>query len=134
MVVRNLSWIILFPLAVVLIVFAVSNRGPIAINLWPVPVSVEIPLFILLFAVLTIGVVWGGVATWMSGGNARKIARAKVREARSSEMEIKRLKSQVSKLEADAKSREVGITLAQTARLSTAQKNSPRLPPPADAA
>ena len=128
--VRNLSWIILFPLAVVLIIFAVSNRDVVSVDLWPLPVSIEIPLFVLLFAALMIGVMWGGGAAWVSGGAARKAARAKAREARRADNEIKDLKGQVSKLEADVRSAEERRVAAQDTSALGAPANTPGLPPP----
>ena len=134
---RNLSWIILFPLAVALIIVAVSNRDVVSVDLWPLPFAIEIPLFVLLFAALVIGVMWGGVATWVSGGAARKAARAKAREARRADNEIKNLKDQVSKLEADVRSGEEHRAAAlgetrDTNVLAAAPRNTPGLPPPAN--
>ena len=126
---RSLSWIILFPLAVVLIVFAVSNRDAVLIDLWPLPISIEISLFVLLFAALVVGVFWGGVAAWLSGGDARKAARSKARELKQAETEIKRLKEQVSRLEADLRSGEDRMAAAQDA----VTKDAPALAAPESA-
>ena len=129
-----MSWIVLFPLAVALIIFAVSNRNVVSVDLWPLPVALEIPLFALLFAALVIGVAWGGIATWLSGGAGRKAARAKTREAKRADNEIRNLKDQVSKLEADVRSGEERMVAAQKANQDAsalaAPANTPGLPPP----
>lgn len=129
---RNLSWIILFPLAVVLIVFAVSNRNAVSVDLWPFPVSLEVPLFALLFAALLIGVFWGGVATWLSGGSTRKAARSNAREAKRAESESRHLKDQISKLEADVRAGEERMASIQSSAALTPPKETPGLPPPAN--
>ena len=131
--VKNLSWIFLFPLAVALIVFAVSNREVVQLDLWPFPVTLHIPLFIMLFATLVIGVIWGGVATWFSGGSARRVGRIKAREARQAEAEIKRLKEQISKLEADARAGEDRMAALHNSGALVVQKASQALPPSANA-
>jgi uncharacterized integral membrane protein len=121
----------LFPLAVVLIVFAVSNRDAVLVDLWPLPTSFEIPLFILLFAALVIGVFWGGVATWLSGGSARKAARIRAREAKRAETEIRHLKDQISKLEADVRAGDERAAAVQVSGALAPPKEQPGLLPPA---
>ncbi len=99
---KNLSWIILFPLAVVLIVFAVSNRGPVSVDLWPLSLVIDIPLFVLMFAALLAGIIWGGVATWRAARGSRKLSRSRAKDVSQQEIEINRLKDQISRLEASA--------------------------------
>lgn len=123
---KHLSWIILFPLAVVLIVFSVTNRDAIAIDLWPFPFSIDVPLFAVVFAALLVGVVWGGVSAWLNGGKARRTARQKTREVEISAAENRRLKDRIAKLEADARASD-----AENTAISDPSKG---LPPPADAA
>lgn len=102
---KKVSWIFLYPLAVVIIVLAVSNRGPVHIDLWPVPVTMGIPLYWLLFGALVMGIIWGSAATWISGGQTRKATRDRVREVRSAETEIRHLKDKITKLEHEARMR-----------------------------
>lgn len=123
---KHLSWIILFPLAVLLIVFSVTNRDAITIDLWPVPFQIDVPLFAVVFAALLVGVIWGGVSAWLNGGRVRKLARQKSREAEIANAENRRLKDRIAGMEADARDADAG-------------KNQPadpsrRLPSPADAA
>ncbi len=103
---KHLSWIILFPLAVLLIVFSVTNRDAITIDLWPFPVMIDVPLFALVFATLLVGVLWGGISAWLNGGKARRTARLKSREAEMTASENRRLKERIAALEADARAME----------------------------
>lgn len=95
---RFLQLIILVPLAILLIVFAVANRHEVLISLDPFNVddpalALALPLFLVLFLALLLGVVIGGVAAWMSQGHWRS-------EARSSRAEARRWKARASEVEA----------------------------------
>lgn len=79
MIRRIVGWVVLVPLCVVLIVFALANRQLIVVNLNPLAPpealaapGVGVPLFLVLFAVLLVGVVLGGIATWFAQGPHRR--------------------------------------------------------------
>jgi uncharacterized integral membrane protein len=77
---RIVAAIILIPLAVVIIAFAVANRHPVTVSFDPFggnpPVaSLTLPLFALVLVVLIAGVVIGGVASWLGQGKWRGAAR-----------------------------------------------------------
>src|SRR5262249_31613326 len=82
---------ILVPLAIVLIVFAVANRQIVTISLDPFDsdhpaFSLTAPLFILIFVLVGLGVLLGGIAAWLRQrkwrGRARR-AEAEARELRA---------------------------------------------------
>jgi lipopolysaccharide assembly protein A len=83
--VNRLRWLVTIPLAVVLVVFAVSNRAPAEVDLWPLGLIVAWPLFVYVFLGAAIGLLFGAVFAWISSGAARKQSRA--RKARISELE-----------------------------------------------
>src|SRR3569833_2764724 len=71
---RIVGWVVLVPLSVVLIVFALANRQLTVVNFNPfVPAEtlgapdVGVPLFLVLVAVAR-----GGVATWLAQGAIRR--------------------------------------------------------------
>jgi uncharacterized protein HemY len=71
---------ILLPLAVVIVVLSVANRGEVTLSLDPFGsaaplLSMTAPLFVFLFAMLALGIFVGGVATWVRQGRWRRIAR-----------------------------------------------------------
>ena len=74
------SWLLLAPLAILLIAFAVANRGPVEIRLDPLPFALEAPLYALAFLCIFIGLVCGGCAAWLAAGRWRRLARARGRE------------------------------------------------------
>jgi uncharacterized integral membrane protein len=85
---KIITAIVLIPLALVMIALAVANRHSVTISLDPFAgsepaVSVTLPLFALIFVLLIIGVVIGGVATWLRHGRWRWMVRRLEAELRS---------------------------------------------------
>ena len=85
---RVMLIVVLVPLAIVLIALAVANRAPIAFTLDPFNpgnpgLTVQAPLFVLLFLALGLGVILGSAVTWVKQGRHRKVARQRGIEAES---------------------------------------------------
>jgi uncharacterized integral membrane protein len=72
---RILWWIVLAVIAVILILFAVSNRESVSVGLWPLPDFVEMPLYLLVLGTLIIGFFFGEVVAWIGGLRWRREAR-----------------------------------------------------------
>jgi uncharacterized integral membrane protein len=73
---KILTAIVVIPIAIIMIAFAVANRHSVTISLDPFssndPVaSVTLPLFALIFFLLIVGVFIGGAATWLRHGRWR---------------------------------------------------------------
>ncbi|HEY4199375.1 MAG TPA: LapA family protein [Devosiaceae bacterium] len=88
MVKRIAGWIVLVPLCGLLIVFALANRQLVIVNFNPFvsPQALTapgfgVPLFLVIYAVLLIGVLLGGVATWLAQGRVRREKRQWRKEA-----------------------------------------------------
>ena len=82
---RILLVVVLIPLAVVLIALAVANRGPAAFTVDPFNpgnpgLTFTLPLFMLLFVALALGLVLGSTVTWFKQGRYRKVARQRAIE------------------------------------------------------
>jgi uncharacterized integral membrane protein len=93
---RILSLLIGFPLGIILVAIAVSNRQPVDLILDPFrpespALSIELPFYIYLMAALVLGVVLGGVATWMGQSRWRQTARSQGRRAARWQAEADRL-------------------------------------------
>lgn len=85
---RVLTIVVLVPLAIILIALAVANRGAVTFTIDPFNpgnpgLSVEWPLFVLLFVALAVGLVLGSIATWLRQGRYRKAARERASEVRA---------------------------------------------------
>ena len=85
MINRVLLIVIVVPIAVVLIALVVANRGPVPFTLDPFTpgnpaLTLQAPLFVILFLTLALGMIIGSVATWIRQGRYRKAARQWNRE------------------------------------------------------
>ncbi len=95
---NRLLWIVLgIPVAVVTVALAIANTQRVRLVLdpfrpeAPVLTTPPIPLYGLLLGALILGVILGGVSTWMTQGRWRKTARAKSQDAMRWQQEADRL-------------------------------------------
>ena len=82
---KIIAALILVPLAVIIIAFAVANRQVVTVSFDPFSgsapaASLTLPLFALVIVLLIIGVVIGGTAAWLRQGRWRRSARRLERE------------------------------------------------------
>lgn len=80
--------IVLVPLAIIIIAFAVANRAAVTVSFDPFSgndpaATVSLPLFALIIFLLIVGVLIGGVAAWLRQGKWRGAARRLEREAQA---------------------------------------------------
>jgi uncharacterized integral membrane protein len=99
--------VVLVPLAIVLIAFAVANRHAVTVSFDPFSAndpaaSVTLPLFALIILLLILGVLIGGLASWLRQGKWRSAGRR-------FERELQQLRGKIAALEgAAAKSPQTG--------------------------
>jgi uncharacterized integral membrane protein len=72
--------LIVVPLAVIIIAFAVANRQMVTVSFDPTSstnpaYAATVPLFVLIFIVIIVGVVIGGIAAWLRQSPWRRTAR-----------------------------------------------------------
>jgi hypothetical protein len=96
--------LILVPLTIAFVSFAVANRQTIVVSLDPFneahpALAVAMPLFALILTLLIGGVVVGGVAAWLRQAKWRRAARLATGEARALRAEVERLKRRVGPAE-----------------------------------
>jgi uncharacterized integral membrane protein len=106
---KTLKVLVLVPLGLLILVFAVANRQNVIFTLDPLgstdpnsALAFQLPLFALAFILVIIGVVIGGVATWFRQSKWRKAARRVDGEARALRAETEDLKRQLAAAEAAA--------------------------------
>jgi uncharacterized integral membrane protein len=124
MIRKLVSALILVPLAIVLIAFAVANRESIIVSLDPFDqanpaLSIRLPLFVLILIVVIAAVIIGGIAAWLRQSKWR-------RAARQAQAQVRELRAQLDVLERQnttAESPPPVLRVRQTQRL--------RIPPPA---
>lgn len=81
-----LRFCILLPLALVLVWIAAANQHIIRLSFDPIQslnpaIAVSLPLHIVIFASLGLGILFGGLWTWIGQGRHRKSARLQSRAA-----------------------------------------------------
>ena len=89
--------LILVPLAIVIIAFALANRQIVTVSLDPFSsnppaAAVTLPLFALVIVLLIIGVLVGGAAAWLRQSKWRRAARRLEREVSALRREVESLK------------------------------------------
>jgi uncharacterized integral membrane protein len=95
---KIVTGIILVPLAIVIIAFAVANRQMVTVSFDPFSsaspaYAATLPLFVLIFILLIVGVIIGGVAAWFGQAKWR-------RGHRRLDDEVRQLRSEVNTIEA----------------------------------
>ena len=77
---RVVQLVVIIPIAIIIIGLSVANRHDVVVSIDPFDaddpaLSYELPLYWLLFGVAAIGVLLGGMATWLRQGRWRRAAR-----------------------------------------------------------
>ena len=94
-----LKFIVWAPIAVLLLIFAFANRHIVTVSFDPfvegdIPAfSITAPLFLILLLSMMVGVLAGGVATWLAQGKYRKAARLNRAEAEKLRSEAQSLRA-----------------------------------------
>lgn len=106
---RFAFYLVFIPLAAVILLFALANRQPVIVsfNLFGSDVSGQrMPLFLVIFLMLMLGIVIGGAASWLSQSKIRK-------DARHAKAEVERYRLELDQL-----------------RMSSSPSEPAQLPPP----
>lgn len=110
---RLLAGLIGLPLALLLILFAVANRQWVTIGFDPFSpdapaLSLSLPLFAVILLSVMLGVVVGGVASWLRQGRWRK-------EARVKRAEVSRLETETEQARREAAAARLALPAPQRA-------------------
>jgi uncharacterized integral membrane protein len=90
---KILNVLVVMPLAIVFIVFAVANRHLVILSFDPfdstdAALGVSLPLFVVIIAFTILGVLVGGIATWFGQRRWRRAARLNETEARNARAQL----------------------------------------------
>ena len=96
---RVSKYLVGVPAAIILLTFAVINRHAVRLVLDPFRpdepvISLVLPFYVYLIGMLLIGIVIGGLATWMAQARWRRTARRRTAEAQRWQEEADRLARQ----------------------------------------
>ena len=103
---KVLARIILLPVAILVVGFALANRGTVDVGLWPMDYAIETPVFALVLISAGAGLVLGGMVTWISAAGRRRRARAATRDLAAARSEAYRLGEGLKRLEDEVEWRE----------------------------
>lgn len=111
----------MIPLAAVVVVFTISNRGVVTLDLWPTPFRFDVPLFSAVLAAAIVGFLIGALVSFISAGRRRARNRHLMRMLENSKREEAMLREQIKKLEkaAAAKSEAPAVNAPQAQALLT---------------
>ena len=92
-----LKALILFPLAILVVLLAVANRGPVTLSFDPFSreplFTATLPLYAVVFLAVMLGILIGGMAAWLAQARHRRQKRRYRREAQHLRDERERLQS-----------------------------------------
>ena len=108
---KVVTWIVIAPLAAVIVAFAVANRQTVTVSFDPFSsvspaYAATLPLFAVIFAVLILGVIVGGTAAWIRQSKWRRRARQLDGEVRALHEEIEAIRRRFGTTEKPAPTRE----------------------------
>jgi uncharacterized integral membrane protein len=86
--VKLLLWLLLLPLTLIFMAFAIANRHGVTLSLDPTPLSIQAPLYGFVFAGIFVGLVAGGLIAWLRAGRCRRQLRQEKRNIRRLESEL----------------------------------------------
>jgi uncharacterized integral membrane protein len=97
--------VIVVPLAVIIIAFAVANRQPVTVSFDPFSsanpaYAATLPLFVMVFILVILGVVIGGVAAWLRQAKWRRTAHRLDDDVRALHQELEALRRRSAAAEA----------------------------------
>jgi uncharacterized integral membrane protein len=78
---RRISWVVTIPVTVIAVVFAIANRSPVELNLWPLPWRTTLPVYLVILLSLLAGFLIGAAVALLSGGRRRQRSRARLQAA-----------------------------------------------------
>ena len=114
---RFLSWVLIIPLGAAVVAFTISNRGRVLIDLWPAPISFEIPVSAAVLVAAFGGFLLGGIVSFISAGRCRSRNRQLMRMLENAKRDEAILREQVKKLEAAVSVQPLAQAQPQTQKL-----------------
>ncbi len=94
--IRYFRYVLFALLAVILITLALANRAPVEVHLMTQDLSalfgvnwaVQVPMFLVIFASIILGLLIGFIWEWLRASKHRKVAGAKTRQVSKLEREL----------------------------------------------
>ncbi len=94
---KVLRWIAGLLVTVIVVAFALANRGKVAVGFDPLPYALDLPLYVVVLGALVGGVLFGVVLQWLLGQRTRQLARNRRRRIAALEEEVAGLRRQLDR-------------------------------------
>ncbi len=89
---RLLNTTLAVVVALLVVLFAVSNRQPISLELWPFPFQLSLGLYAVILLAVLVGFLAGLVGAWLMGATRRRDLRRARKQVRDLEQSLARHK------------------------------------------
>lgn len=90
---RYLYWGLTILFAIVVACFAVSNRTPVDLEFWPLPLALSVPIYLIVLVVLLLGLLVGWLVGWVGSWAVRRERRRHAKRIEELERDLGRLHS-----------------------------------------
>ena len=85
---RFINSIIAGLVAILVVLFAVSNRADVVVEVWPFPYRLALPLYALILLAALLGFIAGLIGAWLLGWEKRKEHRRLKKQVRTMEQSL----------------------------------------------
>jgi putative membrane protein len=86
--VRLINTIVAVIVAILVVLFAVSNRMAVTVEIWPFPYQLDLPLYALILLAVLLGFIAGAIGMWMMGSAKRRELRRLRKQMRAMEQSL----------------------------------------------
>ncbi|MDJ0895006.1 MAG: hypothetical protein QNJ92_07675 [Alphaproteobacteria bacterium] len=99
--VRIAGWLIGIPLAILVVLFALSNRHSITLAMWPLPedMVISLPVYVVVLLVAVLGFFGGIAVAWFGGVRTWRRARSAERSLRRTESALQQAERKIQRQE-----------------------------------
>ena len=108
---RIMSWVVALIVGIAVVLFAISNRQPVDLALWPLDGTLTVRLFIAVLVFGAVTFIAGGIVTWLSAAPTR-------RQSRHRKRRIDELERRIAMMEQRERVRAEAASNAQAAAAS----------------
>ena len=84
---------------ILVVLFAISNRSTVILELWPLPYFVPFPFYGAVLIAAILGFLGGAIIAWFSLGRTRRKARKAAQKASGLEKNLVKLREKIEEIE-----------------------------------
>ena len=97
-----IGWLLGLIVTIVIVVFSLANRAKVGFDLWPLPFTVEMPLYFGVMGSLAAGLILGWIVSWFGRAPLRRRIRERDRMLAEKDRRIAELETRLPPPEPEA--------------------------------